>query len=256
MDIHVPLTYTPPHASAMQLAAALGGARGGHITLVQPVESPLPDVARAEVPPRVATLLRRVAQWSVPHDIQIEDGRAERPVDAIALRAQGFDQVIMACAGHDHAERRLQHAQFSSLVSRSGRPILALPGRTRFDGIFKRAVIGWSATPESARAAHDFLRLDFACALVVTTVDGSDRGNEHAQAFINSLMRQGREAIFTPVSSDGGSVAEALLGHAFDSQADLLVCGAYGHSRAREWLLGGTTRELFERTLTPLFLSR
>lgn len=240
----------------MHLAAALVGARGGHVTLVQPVESPLPSTAHVNVPPRVATLSRRVAQWSVPYDIQIEEGRAERPVDAIAMRAQSFDQVIMACSGHDHAERRLQHAQFSSLVSRSGRPIIALPGRTRFDGVFKRAVIGWSATPESARAAHDFLRLDFACSLVVTTVDGSDRVNEHAQAFVNSLVRQGREAAFAPVSSDRRSVTDALLGHAFDSQADLLVCGAYGHSRAREWLLGGTTRELFERTPTPLFLSR
>ncbi|MGA6181215.1 hypothetical protein ACPEH1_08845 [Stenotrophomonas sp. NPDC077421] len=256
MDVLVPLTNTPADTSAMQLAAALVGARGGHVTLVQPVESPLPDTAYVKVPPRVATLARRVAQWSVPYDIQIEEGRAERPVDAISMFAQRFDQVIMACSGHDRAERRLQHAQFSSLVSRSGRPIIALPGRTRFDGIFKRAVIGWSATPESARAAHDFLRLDFECSLVVTTVDGSDRVHEHAQAFVNSLVRQGREATFASLSSNGRSVADVLQGHALDSQADLLVCGAYGHSRAHEWLLGGATKALFEYTLTPLFFSR
>lgn len=58
------------------------------------------------------------------------------------------------------------------------------------------------------------------------------------------------------VASQGFSVAAAMLGYAEQSASDLLVIGAYSHARAREFLIGGTTRTLLAQTPMPTFISR
>jgi nucleotide-binding universal stress UspA family protein len=123
------------------------------------------------------------------------------------------------------------------------------------------AVVAWQPTRESTRALHDALPLLRAARTVdVVTVDpviGESRHGEEPGADIAAhLARHGLEAnVVVHARRPQETVAAALLRHAAESGAQLLVAGGYGHSRLREWAIGGTTRELLRTARTPVLFS-
>jgi nucleotide-binding universal stress UspA family protein len=83
---------------------------------------------------------------------------------------------------------------------------------------------------------------------------GGDRSRLSSH-LVHHLARHGIEAQMTSLVNDQGSVASALLSHAADVKADLIVMGGYGHSRLREIVLGGTTRRILQTMTIPVLMA-
>ncbi|MEO7335579.1 MAG: universal stress protein, partial [Caldimonas sp.] len=142
-------------------------------------------------------------------------------------------------------------------VLQGGVPVLVVPFAGTFAHAAECVLVAWKDTREAARALHDALPLLEAANRVVllaidetpTLPDRSTQDDLHAW-----LHRHGIDADVhrDPVPAD---VGEALLSRASDIGADLIVMGAYGHSRLREWALGGATRHLLDHMTLPTLMS-
>jgi nucleotide-binding universal stress UspA family protein len=132
-------------------------------------------------------------------------------------------------------------------ILRAGRPVLVVP-----DGIdalaAKRVVVAWKDTRESRRAVSDalpFLRRADAVLLVEICEFGAEVQSEQRMSDVgNYLARHQVTVAAKAFLHTERPVAEELLRFAGDEGADLIVSGAYGHSRLGEWIFGGVTRDL------------
>lgn len=127
-------------------------------------------------------------------------------------------------------------------VMHLGRPVLVVPpGVDHLDA--KRVVVGWKNTREARRAVLDALPfLKRASEVLVVSVD--DGAGSEGQDTLSLLQAHDVSAIRVRHDARGASVSEALVEAAAEHGADLIVAGAYGHGRLREWVFGGVTRDL------------
>jgi len=126
--------------------------------------------------------------------------------------------------------------------------------------IGKCVLVAWDASREAARAVADAMPLLAAAdAVIVLAVDpqpGPDGHGEIPGADIAlHLARHGVKAQIERTVSAGVPIGELLLSRAADLGADMLVMGAYGHSRVRELLLGGATRSILASMTIPVLMS-
>ncbi len=143
----------------------------------------------------------------------------------------------------DAGEPRTLIANAGDLVMNLGRPLLVVPPEVdHLEG--QRVAIGWRNTREARRAVSDALPfLRRASKVVVCDIDEGD-GVCGTQAVIRHLAEFGIDAVAQRDAVCGVGTAETLVNLAIENGADLLVAGAYGHSRLREWTFGGVTRAL------------
>jgi nucleotide-binding universal stress UspA family protein len=139
----------------------------------------------------------------------------------------------------------------------SGRPLIVVPpGR----GAFKvaRIVVAWDGSAKAARATNDalpFLRAADEVEVVAVTGEKDLSGAVPGAEIAPHLARHGVNVTVRDLPVQAGDVAETLRRHAALFGADMLVMGAYVHSRLREMVLGGTTQSLLKNSRVPLFLS-
>ncbi len=139
---------------------------------------------------------------------------------------------------------------------------LLVPHSVKIEPPGKRILLAWNASRESARALHEAMPLlARADELVVLSSepDGADsglaQGHPHAQRLARFLESHGIESVSSGISDPDLTPSQAIIGQALDMRADLIVMGAYGHTRLREIILGGTTRDLLKQTPAPLLLA-
>lgn len=138
----------------------------------------------------------------------------------------------------------------------AGRPVFCVPYVGNYPTIGKRVMIAWNGTREATRAAHDALPfLKKAEQVIVFSVNPDSSSHHPGADMATHLARHGVkvEAKHT-VAKDIG-VGDALLGAVSDFGIDLMVMGAYGHSRLRELAFGGATRSILETMTVPVVLS-
>jgi nucleotide-binding universal stress UspA family protein len=139
----------------------------------------------------------------------------------------------------------------------SGRPMLMIPYINR--GTFKsdRVLICWDGGMQAARAVHNampFLRK--AKTVEVISVNEHEGTSEASSAaLIEHLARHNLSARPDRITAGSSNIHNAILSMAADSETDLIVMGGYGHSRLREFILGGTTRGIFESLTIPALIS-
>lgn len=202
----------------------------------------------------------KLAAWleQAPHDFEVRDVTVEGAVDEheVLAYARVADLVVLARAdAHDRARRAI----LEQVLFRSGRPVLLTPGAPSRERSWRRIVIGWNARPEAVRSvAAAMPLLERADEVVVATVDARPSRAGHGEGpgrdVAAHLARHHVNVTVRNLDSLGRTEAKALLDEAIAFDADLLVLGAYGHSRAREMLFGGVTRELLVASPIPLFL--
>jgi len=144
------------------------------------------------------------------------------------------------------------------LALESGRPVLVIPYAGRYPIVGRNVVIAWKPGRESARAVFDALPLlqgaENVHILEIKTRD-DERGLAPDTSIAAALARHGiKPSIRTSVAPDI-SVGDELLSRLSDLDADLLVMGAYGHSRMRELVFGGLTRHIARHMTVPTLLS-
>jgi len=167
--------------------------------------------------------------------------------DHLAREARAADLLITSAATGDafDASRSLD---IGDLVMHAGRPVLIVPlGVARLG--HERMLIAWKDTREARRAVADALPLLRLAREVCVVEIAAEADLAEARVRVGDvarwLHRHGIEAI-AEVSASADSDATALLAWARAGCADLIVAGAYGHSRLREWALGGVTHELIK----------
>ncbi len=140
----------------------------------------------------------------------------------------------------------------------SGRPMLMIPYINR--GTFKsdRVMICWDGKAPAARAVHNaapFLRKAKAIDVVAINEDEDAIGEASLAALIAHLARRDLPATPHRLTADSSNVHNAILSLAADNDTDLIVMGGFGHSRLREFILGGVTRGMFETLTVPALIS-
>jgi nucleotide-binding universal stress UspA family protein len=200
-------------------------------------------------------LLRREG---IRGDWQFETGSL---IPAVVHRAHATDLVVAGQADPDNPPPASARTLVEDILMTVGRPLLLIPYAGRFGAIGSNVLVGWTQRRESARAVHDALPLFTPSAKVtVLTVESSGSTSDTdalpTADIAEHLARHELDvsAARTAVS-DGLSPADALLDYASDISADLLVVGGYGHSRTREMIMGGVTRDLLRHMTLPVLMS-
>jgi nucleotide-binding universal stress UspA family protein len=138
-------------------------------------------------------------------------------------------------------------------------PVLIVPFIGLKKDFGKRAMIAWNASREAARAVKNAMPfLEQAEAVDIVTFhprEGQDAHGDLPGADIAlHLARHGIDVDVQRLEGQGIDVGNALLSHASDRGSDLLVMGCYGHSRFREWVLGGATRTILHSMTLPVMM--
>ncbi len=180
--------------------------------------------------------------------------------ERVGRMARVHDVSVVPRPGADHRPEASE--LFDEALFRSGRPVLLAPPRAAHErrsgpdrSPYRRVVIGWNGRAEAARAVADALAL----LRRAEEVDVVTVGDEHPERpGVEGLRRYlarheiAARIVRRPATHD---VAEALLDHARERKADLLVLGAYSHSRWREMIVGGVTRHMVHHSPIALFMS-
>jgi nucleotide-binding universal stress UspA family protein len=137
----------------------------------------------------------------------------------------------------------------------TGRPVLIAPGTTP-EKLGETVLVGWNKTIQSARAVSGMMPfLDRAKRVIVFTVATDAKQGPSVQEVARTLAWSDIEAEVKEVRPEGRRVGQILLEEAKQSGADLLVMGAYSHSRWREMILGGVTRYVLEHADIPVLMA-
>jgi len=249
-----------------RLAALYGVEPAGFADFLAPTDASYLDLTRRLEEQHRATMLAAAARMEeifraeterlgIHGDWRIEEG----PVSAVVTRhARCVDLVVL---GQIDPDRRPPGGGVApaEVVLAAGRPVLVVPYAGSFDGVGRRAVIAWNASREAARAVADALPLIAdAEAVTVLTIGPPAAGDDDpasATALVGHLLRHGIRAKAENEVADDISVGDLILSRAADLGADLVVMGAYGHSRTRELLLGGATRNLLQHMTVPVLMA-
>lgn len=140
--------------------------------------------------------------------------------------------------------------------------MLIVPSIGHYSGVGRRPFVAWNAARESARAVTDALpMLERADAVEVATFERPERSSAAPEAGKSEALARylGRHGVKAKAASRHVSgeleVGEMILSRAADSGADVIVMGAYGHSRLRELVLGGATRAVLKSMTAPVLMS-
>lgn len=184
----------------------------------------------------------------------VEDGEH---LDALAYHAHASDIAILSCPTEaenfeDHFRMRLAE-QFTLI---SGCPVLMLPRKPDIPTFGKHILVAWKANREALRAVRD--SLSFLKDADKVTVLAVGPTGEHALSeteLVAYLRRHDITAEPKNVEKDSEGTGHTILTTAEQLGCDMLVMGAYGHSRIREIIMGGVTRHIFANCSIPVMLS-
>jgi nucleotide-binding universal stress UspA family protein len=176
--------------------------------------------------------------------------------DVLVEEARLFD-LCVATRPYDHENGN--PAMVEAVVFGSGRATLLIPPGGIESVQFETVMVAWQNTREAARAVSEAMPILTRASMVSVCMVGNDDmgGIERAAQgsdIARHLDRHGIKVQLNPVAH-GPSIAETLLEEASLAGAGLLVMGAYGHSRLREWMLGGVTRDVLARSPIPILIA-
>ena len=276
-DIVIPITGTSGDSYALNMALDLALAHEAHLTVMEMVNLPLPvagpwglmpDVSMSDLyqdlreqgKKNVEAMKKRLETETVSTEVRLVEALLSEPSRLAAHCAHYADLTVIAGVLGDSTEGDISRTYFGGLLTESGRPVLVIPPRYKVPVPPKRIVAAWRPTRECARAFHDALPLlktaESVDILVVDPVGGELGHGEQPGADIAAhLARHGVKANVQVRQSHDNRIASVLLDHVKDTHANMLVVGGYGHSRFREWALGGVTRELLFEANIPVFYS-
>jgi nucleotide-binding universal stress UspA family protein len=181
------------------------------------------------------------------------------PADAgtdFSQLARLSDLAVVCQAKPDEAAMR--DAIIEGVLFHSGHPVIVVP-YIHQEGIkLDRVLCCWDGTVPSARAIGDAIPLlTKASKIQVVTVATSRIAPDDVKGADMSrhLARHGLDVTLKQLASQDTEVADVVLSYAADSDATLIVMGAYGHSRLRQFILGGTTRGMLDTMTVPVLMS-
>jgi nucleotide-binding universal stress UspA family protein len=179
---------------------------------------------------------------------------------ALVRLGRGSDLVVVGQPDPSEEDHALRAEAIAQIVQRNVRPTLVLPYAGSFEQIGQAPIVAWDDSREAARATADALPF-LQRARIVQLVQFVPEGNAHAstdsstlQPVVRWLERHGVK-VQPRVCIAASDIGSALLSHAADTAADLIVMGAWGRARWAERILGGATRTLLASMTVPTLMS-
>jgi nucleotide-binding universal stress UspA family protein len=175
--------------------------------------------------------------------------------DVFGKLARRFDLSVVAQAEPDKTARNLI---IEAALFESGRPVLIVPYIQREGFKLDCVMVCWDGSRSAARAVADALPLLAKAKAVEVVLVASEPGKSDeipGADIAHHLARHGLEVELKRIVSVDVDVTNTILSHAADIGGDLLVMGGYGHSRMREFMLGGVTRGILTSMTLPTLMS-
>lgn len=177
----------------------------------------------------------------------------------VSLQARYSDLVIISQTAPDEFLPRLRSDFPEYVLLNCARPVLILPFTGVEGGIGQRVTVAWNGSAEAVRAITSAIPvLQRAEKVDLVVFDAGAKGSLHGEdPGADMALYLARHAIKVEVTASqaSGGEGEPLLSFAADRGADLIVMGAFGHSRFREFLLGGMSRTVLSSSPVALWMS-
>lgn len=176
-----------------------------------------------------------------------------REDDGVAAHGRLADLIV---AARPTAESDVStNLTLNAAIFETGRPVMVVPPGD-VAGPDRRVVISWNGSAQSARAVASAMPLLRAAKSVTAfTVDSGNTSGERAPELASYLGWHGIDAKTQTISGPPSAVGARLMEDLKSEEADLLVMGAYTHSRMRQLILGGVTRHVLEHSPVPVFMA-
>ncbi|WOS65400.1 universal stress protein [Sinorhizobium fredii] len=177
--------------------------------------------------------------------------------DDVGKRARYADLTLIGASLKTDAPLRAR--AIDGALFYSARPVLLATNRQSVTLRPKKILLAWNSSIEAARAAREALEMmESAEEVNVVLVDPSaapaKNGEEPGADVAAYLARHGINVTVDRLPSAGRRIEEVLNQHAIDTSADLIVMGAYGHTRLRERIFGGVTKAMIEAPTVPVLM--
>ena len=178
----------------------------------------------------------------------------------LAFHARHADMTFLGQPDPDDDESGFHESLLDAVLFGSGRPVYAVPYIGRPEMKTRKAVIAWDGGKKAARAINDAIPLlKDRDEVIVLVVNPEKRINAHGgnpgSDIAAHLQRHGINTTVDIQVSNQLAPATLILNYLFENSADLLVMGAYGHSRLREWAFGGVTNTIMHQMTVPVIMS-
>lgn len=255
---------------AVPFAVSLAGQFGAHLTgvdIVPPIlggvrfpdipqfviESQLAEAKRQQVE-REAAFLGAAQGGGVSAETVAIRGSIDGAARQFAVLARHFDVTVLAQTAESNSmdETLLEAALFGS-----ARPVLMVPFVHRAPASFDRIMVAWDRSEVAARAIAGAMPLLARAKLVQVVTASMDHAPDVDHPGFNIARHLARHGlpVELKVVATTIDIGNTLLSLAADEGSDLLVMGAYGHSRLRELILGGTTRDILKTMTLPVLMA-
>ncbi len=175
-----------------------------------------------------------------------------READEVARRGRLADLVLVA--GTSLSEDGSFAPAIEAAIFETGRPLFMVPGPPP-EALGRVVAVAWDGTMEAARAVNAALPLLARAENVFVLTADMEKAHAKPSEIAGYLAEHGVAAQTWAFMPGDGPLGEVLLAEAGESRADMLVMGAYGHSRLREMVLGGVTRSVTAKATIPVFMA-
>ena len=176
--------------------------------------------------------------------------------DELGRIGRRFDLVVVGQP--DRANSAPDQVVDESVLFESGRPVIFVPFIQKGGMTLDHVLICWDGSRAAARAVADalpFLKKSKQVDVLIVS-EKPNKTNEIPGADLGQhLARQGLKVDIKHITAPDIGVAAAILSYAADSDTDMIVMGGYGHSRLREFVLGGVTRGMLDSMTVPVLMS-
>jgi nucleotide-binding universal stress UspA family protein len=204
----------------------------------------------------VARFEQKAKRAGISYEIRRIEASIAGAAERLGRLARRFDMVIVGQPEREKAAAA--EVVDEGVLFESGRPVIFVPYIQKAGLKLDRVMICWDGSRAATRAINDGMPfLEKAKQVeVVIVASKAGRANELTGADIGQhLARHGMKIEVKRITSPDIDVTSTILSYAADSSADMIVMGGYGHSRLREFILGGVTRGLLETMTVPTLMS-
>jgi nucleotide-binding universal stress UspA family protein len=213
--------------------------------------------AEANSRERASKLLGFLKHRALQEGVTVTTGEASAlPAEfgtAAAIRARYHDLSVVACDAHNEAARMTAEGT----IFGSGRPVVLVPGTSELQHL-DRIMVAWDGSAVAARAvadAHAFLQRASWVSVVIVVDEKPIREKDIGERLAAKLKRRGMAAEAISIAAEDCPIGETLQAHALNAGAGLLVMGGYGHSRLRDFVLGGATEDVLGDPRLPVLMA-
>ena len=272
-DIVVNLTGGRPQDFASAYAISLAAGFGAHLAGVGFIYEPVipgsllggmpTDLIEAQREENSRTAKEAVSRFDsaaraagISAETRTLDASVAGAPDLFGRIARRFDLAVVGQARREQGaseELIIEGALFGS-----GRPLIVVPQAHKQGLKLDRIIICWDGSRPAARAIADslpFLQRAKSIDIVVVTGERDKSGEITGTNMRRHLARHGINVDIKHITGGGAGVQNAILAHAAETGSDFMVLGGYGHSRLREFILGGVTRSILHSMVVPVLMS-